>query len=425
MKPLYKFGYWVHDPKTHDVKNHWEHRDGDVVHGSYSLLQPDGHVRVVEYTADKHSGFNAHVRYAYEGGHGGGGGGGGDDFHEGGSGGAGYNGHLEDVSGRNLQQIDGGASAGHLRQQQPLNKFYKKPRAEKPGGPPGQYKKPHFEHRPKSNGGGGGGTFKKLRGPELQSAERYTAAKHGPNPFEQAPKFGAAPERYHGATPERYHHAAAAAPHGHPSAGGSNPFGYADHDRGHGAAEQFAREYAAVAAAATSNAPAGASPSSTERATYFAAAGIQHQSSEQDPVYHDLGRSEAATVTGDHYRGTAQSAEDDGAPRGFARSQRSHEHADSGPSEHGDHDDDAGRSDESEAARNHAVDKADDDDEGVKIQKQTLKEYHFEEPYPFEIPENVDIPTSRYRLHQKRHLPVLWSPHDSSSRRTNDYDYQQ
>jgi hypothetical protein len=35
-----------------------------VVKGSYSLLQPDGATRVVEYTADKHNGFNAVVKTA-------------------------------------------------------------------------------------------------------------------------------------------------------------------------------------------------------------------------------------------------------------------------------------------------------------------------------------------------------------------------
>ena len=32
--------------------------------GSYSLVQPDGHTRTVEYTSDKHNGFNAIVRLA-------------------------------------------------------------------------------------------------------------------------------------------------------------------------------------------------------------------------------------------------------------------------------------------------------------------------------------------------------------------------
>lgn len=36
-------------------------RDGDVVKGSYSLVEPDGTIRTVHYTADDHNGFNAVV----------------------------------------------------------------------------------------------------------------------------------------------------------------------------------------------------------------------------------------------------------------------------------------------------------------------------------------------------------------------------
>ncbi|XP_075233262.1 cuticle protein 19-like [Lycorma delicatula] len=61
-KPQYKFKYSVHDPHTGDVKSQWEHRDGDKVHGGYTVKEPDGSVRHVEYTADKHNGFNAVVK---------------------------------------------------------------------------------------------------------------------------------------------------------------------------------------------------------------------------------------------------------------------------------------------------------------------------------------------------------------------------
>jgi hypothetical protein len=54
----------VHDPHTGDKKSQWEKRDGDVVKGSYSLVEPDGTVRTVDYTADDHSGFNAVVHRA-------------------------------------------------------------------------------------------------------------------------------------------------------------------------------------------------------------------------------------------------------------------------------------------------------------------------------------------------------------------------
>ncbi|GAB0093581.1 cuticle protein 8 [Sergentomyia squamirostris] len=58
----YDFSYSVHDEHTGDIKQQHESRDGDVVHGSYSLLDADGHHRVVEYSADHHNGFNAVVR---------------------------------------------------------------------------------------------------------------------------------------------------------------------------------------------------------------------------------------------------------------------------------------------------------------------------------------------------------------------------
>ncbi|KAM0726434.1 Cuticle protein 19 [Formica fusca] len=60
--PRYSFNYGVHDPHTGDVKTQHEVRDGDVVHGSYSVNEPDGSVRIVEYTADDHNGFNAVVK---------------------------------------------------------------------------------------------------------------------------------------------------------------------------------------------------------------------------------------------------------------------------------------------------------------------------------------------------------------------------
>ncbi|KAF6199328.1 hypothetical protein GE061_007354 [Apolygus lucorum] len=59
--PAYKFEYGVHDAHTGDVKSQSEVRDGDVVKGSYSLVEPDGSKRIVEYTADDHNGFNAVV----------------------------------------------------------------------------------------------------------------------------------------------------------------------------------------------------------------------------------------------------------------------------------------------------------------------------------------------------------------------------
>ncbi|XP_061710086.1 cuticle protein 19-like [Cydia pomonella] len=60
--PKYAFDYSVKDPHTGDHKTQWETRDGDVVKGAYSLAEPDGTTRIVEYTADKHNGFNAVVK---------------------------------------------------------------------------------------------------------------------------------------------------------------------------------------------------------------------------------------------------------------------------------------------------------------------------------------------------------------------------
>lgn len=47
---------------TGDNKAQTESREGGVVKGSYSLSEPDGTIRVVDYTADPVSGFNAVVK---------------------------------------------------------------------------------------------------------------------------------------------------------------------------------------------------------------------------------------------------------------------------------------------------------------------------------------------------------------------------
>ena len=46
---------------TGDSKTATESRDGDRVSGQYSLVEPDGSVRTVTYTADDVNGFNAVV----------------------------------------------------------------------------------------------------------------------------------------------------------------------------------------------------------------------------------------------------------------------------------------------------------------------------------------------------------------------------
>lgn len=59
--PKYSYGYDVQDGLTGDSKTQHETRDGDVVQGSYSVVDPDGTKRTVDYTADPVNGFNAVV----------------------------------------------------------------------------------------------------------------------------------------------------------------------------------------------------------------------------------------------------------------------------------------------------------------------------------------------------------------------------
>ncbi|XP_058454336.1 larval cuticle protein A2B-like [Malaya genurostris] len=59
--PQYSYSYAVADAVTGDNKSQQESRSGDVVTGSYALIEPDGTRRVVEYTADPVNGFNAVV----------------------------------------------------------------------------------------------------------------------------------------------------------------------------------------------------------------------------------------------------------------------------------------------------------------------------------------------------------------------------
>lgn len=59
----YKYEYSVNSPHTGDYKSQHEERVGDTVRGSYSLIEPDGRRRIVDYTADAEHGFNAVVRH--------------------------------------------------------------------------------------------------------------------------------------------------------------------------------------------------------------------------------------------------------------------------------------------------------------------------------------------------------------------------
>ncbi|XP_018322303.1 cuticle protein 19-like [Agrilus planipennis] len=60
--PKYEYKYGVADPHTGDHKSQYEVRDGDVVKGQYTVAEPDGTLRIVDYTSDSHNGFNAVVR---------------------------------------------------------------------------------------------------------------------------------------------------------------------------------------------------------------------------------------------------------------------------------------------------------------------------------------------------------------------------
>ncbi|KAK5649245.1 hypothetical protein RI129_000274 [Pyrocoelia pectoralis] len=58
----YEFEYGISDPHTGDHKSQWEKKEDGVIYGMYSLLDPDGSMRIVEYTADSINGFRAVVK---------------------------------------------------------------------------------------------------------------------------------------------------------------------------------------------------------------------------------------------------------------------------------------------------------------------------------------------------------------------------
>lgn len=63
--PQYQYAYNVNDVLTGDNKAQGEIRDGDVVKGYYSLVEADGSIRKVSYTADPVNGFNAVVEKSF------------------------------------------------------------------------------------------------------------------------------------------------------------------------------------------------------------------------------------------------------------------------------------------------------------------------------------------------------------------------
>lgn len=58
----YEFAYEVNDEYTGDIKSQKESRNGDQVVGQYMLVDADGYRRIVDYSADDKTGFNALVR---------------------------------------------------------------------------------------------------------------------------------------------------------------------------------------------------------------------------------------------------------------------------------------------------------------------------------------------------------------------------
>lgn len=60
--PAYSFAYDVQDALTGDSKSQIESRANGIVRGQYTVADPDGTRRIVDYYADPVHGFNAVVR---------------------------------------------------------------------------------------------------------------------------------------------------------------------------------------------------------------------------------------------------------------------------------------------------------------------------------------------------------------------------
>ncbi|ODM95793.1 Cuticle protein [Orchesella cincta] len=59
--PQYNFSFDIKDDELTNYQNRQEERDGQTIKGSYSVVDPDGYVRTVTYTADPKNGFQAKV----------------------------------------------------------------------------------------------------------------------------------------------------------------------------------------------------------------------------------------------------------------------------------------------------------------------------------------------------------------------------
>lgn len=62
---MFFFLILVHDEHTGDIKSQKETAHDGHVEGHYSLIDADGHKRIVHYTANDHDGFNAKVEREY------------------------------------------------------------------------------------------------------------------------------------------------------------------------------------------------------------------------------------------------------------------------------------------------------------------------------------------------------------------------
>lgn len=59
--PNYQFGFDVKDDEFTNYQNRKEVREGNQIKGSYSVVDSDGFIRTVTYTADPKEGFKAQV----------------------------------------------------------------------------------------------------------------------------------------------------------------------------------------------------------------------------------------------------------------------------------------------------------------------------------------------------------------------------
>lgn len=59
--PSYQFGFDVKDDEYTNYQNRKESRDGGIIMGSYSVVDSDGFIRTVKYTAHPKDGFKAEV----------------------------------------------------------------------------------------------------------------------------------------------------------------------------------------------------------------------------------------------------------------------------------------------------------------------------------------------------------------------------